>query len=86
MFSSICLDTVWQCTSLIFTCEVDWKISDKTYWKYANSLNLKSCGELLNSRKLLGENGLFDCKVSDYLWPKWERTIKPDGFIMNMTF
>lgn len=42
--------------------------------------------EILNSRKLLGENGLFDCKVSDYLWPNCEGTLKPDGFIVNMTF
>lgn len=63
MFSSICLNTIWQCTSLIFTCEVDWKFSNKIHWKYANLLNYKNCGDLLNSGKLLGENGLFDCKV-----------------------
>lgn len=64
---------IWQwCTALIFTCEVVWKFSNKIHWKYANLLNLKNCGNLLNSRKLLGENVLFDCKVSDYLRPNWE--------------
>lgn len=42
--------------------------------------------EIYYSRKFLGEYYFFSGKISDYLWPNTEGTLKPDVFIVTTTF